>query len=67
MKERRGGTRPGAGRKPLPPSERLRNRIMIALADDEFEALERARGSETVSGFMRNLLIRHLAARRRKS
>jgi len=56
--------RPGAGRKPLPTSERLRNRVMVALADDELEALEKARGDESLSAYVRRLVLRHLARRK---
>ena len=62
-KQGRGGVRSGAGRKPLPASERLRNRVMFTLADDELEALEEARGDEPLSTFLRRLVVRYLARR----
>jgi hypothetical protein len=57
--------RPGAGRKPKPTKERLRNRVMFTLADDEFEALDRARREEPMSSFMRRLVLRYLARRKK--
>jgi hypothetical protein len=39
---------------------------MFTLADDEFEALERARREEPMSSFMRRLVLRYLAHRRKK-
>ena len=56
--------RAGAGRKPKPKGERLRNRVMFTLTDEEFDSLERARGQEPMSAFMRKLVTRYL--RRRK-
>jgi hypothetical protein len=61
----RGGVRPGAGRKAKPTHERLRNRVMFTLTDEEFEALMEATGHESVSAYLRRLVVRHLARRRR--
>lgn len=64
-KSRRGGVRPGAGRKPKPAEERLRNRLMFALADDEYQELVEVAGGEAVSAFVRRLVLRHLGKRRK--
>jgi len=61
----RGGMRPGAGRKPKPAKERLRNRVMFSLSDAEFDALEKARGGESMSAFLRRMVLRSLARRRK--
>ncbi len=63
-KGRGGGPRPGAGRPALPPTVRLRNRVMFTLADHEMAALERAAESEKLSAFVRRIVIRYLARRR---
>ena len=57
--------RPGAGRKPLPPKERLRNRVMFTLTDDELHDLEESAGDEPLSAYLRRLVRRHLARRRK--
>ena len=56
--------RPGAGRKAKPTHERLRNRVMFTLTDEEFEALMEATGHEPVSAYLRRLVVRHLARHR---
>ena len=53
-----GGVRPGAGRKPLPPDEKQRNRIMVSLTDAEYQALLEATGDEPVGAFARKVLLR---------
>ncbi len=57
--------RPGAGRKPLPLAKRLRNRIMFAVTDEELRDLEEASGDEPLSAYLRRLVRRHLARRRK--
>ncbi len=37
----RGGWRPGSGAKPLPPSERRRRPVVVALTDAQYEKLDR--------------------------
>ena len=59
-----GGVRPGAGRKPLPPAERQRNRVVVNLTDAEYDALAKAAGSASPSAFLRALLLRSLSRRR---
>ena len=38
---------------------------MFTLADDELEALEEARGEEPLSAFLRRLVLRFLARRKK--
>ena len=65
-KGRRGGWRPGAGRKPLRDELRRSKRVMVTLTKAEHaEALEAA-GEEALGTYMRRVLLRHLARRRRK-
>ena len=61
----RGGVRPGSGRKPLPPEEKQRNRIMLNLTDAEYAQLLEAAGEEPASSFARRVLLRYLARRRK--
>ena len=64
-KRGRGGVRPGSGRKPLPPEEKQRNRIMLSLTDAEYHALLDAAEDEPPSAFARRVLARYLARRRK--
>ncbi len=57
--------RPGAGRKPLPPEDRQRNRIMLNLTDREYRDLVAAAAEEPVSSFARRVLRRYVARRRK--
>lgn len=61
-----GGARPGAGRKPKPAHERRRNRLVLYLTDAELEELEGAIGDEQYNEYVRDVLFRHLAHRRRR-
>ena len=61
----RGGMRPGAGRKPKPVHERLRNRVMVTLTDEEYEALLEAADHEPLTSFIRGIVVRYLARRRK--
>lgn len=65
-KQGRGGKRPGAGRKRVPREELQRNRFLVSLTDREHEALLRAAGDEPVAAFVRRVLVRALARRRRE-
>ena len=64
VKRGRGGPRPGAGRKPKPTEDRLRNRVMFTLADAKLEALEEAAGEEALSAVVRRIVLRYLGRRR---
>ena len=61
----RGGMRQGAGRKPKPPGEQRRNRVMLSFKDDEWDALVRAAGFEPLGSWIRRLVLRSLARRRK--
>ncbi len=67
MTPRRGGARPGAGRKPLSVEVRLRNRVMVSFADSEYDELVDAAGPEALSAFIRRIVLRSLVQRRRRS
>ena len=64
-KNGRGGARPGSGRKPLPIAKKRRKRLMINLTDAEYRDLVRAASDESPSSFVRTVLLRYLARRRR--
>ena len=61
----RGGPRPGAGRKPLPVQEKRRNRVVLNLLDEEYDALVGAAGDELPSTYARRVVVAHLVRRRR--
>ena len=63
---RRGGPRPGSGRKPIPTEERRRNRILLNLTDDEHDRLVREAGKESPSTYARRVVVKHLDRRRRR-
>ena len=60
MAKQRQEPRRRPGRKPKRPEERRRNRIMLNLTDDEYQALLDAVGDEAPSDYARVVLIRHL-------
>jgi hypothetical protein len=64
-KNGRGGPRAGSGRKPLPLAKKRKQRLMINLTDAEYRDLVRAAGDEPPSAFVRSVLLRYLARRRR--
>jgi len=55
-----GGPRKGAGRKPVPPEERRRNKLMVSLTDDELARLEVAAGDEPAATWIRRVVLRQL-------
>ncbi len=58
--------RPGSGRKPIPAKERLRNRVMFSLRDDEYDDLVEAAGEDKrVATLVREIVLRYLARRRK--
>ena len=61
----RGGARPGSGPKPKPAEEKRRNRIVVNLTDAELDELMNALGHEQVSTFVRRVLFRSLARRKK--
>ena len=65
-KNGRGGARPGSGPKPKPTAERRRNRVVVNLTDEEYDALAKAAGSEQLSTFIRRALARFITRRRKR-
>ena len=61
---RKGGARPGAGRKPAPPDVKQRNRVTVILTDAEHGALVDAADEMPLGSYVRRVLVRHLARRR---
>jgi hypothetical protein len=61
----RGGARVGAGRKPKPVSEKQSEVVSVKLTRDERKELEGAAGDTTLSAYVRRLILRHLARRRK--
>ena len=61
----RGGARPGSGPKPKPLSERRRNRVVLNLTDEELRVLRKAAGGHQIGAFIREILFRSLARRRK--
>ncbi len=61
----RGGVRVGAGRKPIPSKERLRNHVMFSLRDDEYKRLLDAAGDKKVATLVREIVVRYLVRRRK--
>jgi hypothetical protein len=59
------GARP-LGRPPLPPKERLSERLMLRLTQEELALLESAAKGEPVSTWAREVLVRHAKGRRRR-
>ena len=60
-----GGPRPGSGRKPLPPGEKLSERVTVNLTKREHTDLLKAAGEEPSGSFLRRLFTRYLARRRK--
>ena len=64
-KNGRGGARAGSGPKPKPMKELRRNRMMLNFTDAEFAALRRVSGEQRPSEFVREIVLRYLARRRK--
>ena len=63
----RGGARSGTGPKPRPPETHRRNRVTIAFDDADLSRLQRLAGKgESVAGYIRRLVVRHMAATKRR-
>jgi len=62
---RMGGARPGAGRKPKPPGEKQSEKVQAAFTPAELRKLREAAGEKPVGSYLRKLVLRHLARRRR--
>ena len=61
----RGGARVGAGRKPKPETERRSETVSTKLTKGERADLEGAAKGESLSDYVRRLVIRHLARKRK--
>lgn len=64
--KKKGGARPGAGRKRVPIKIKQRRRVVAMLTDAEFSALKSAAGKEPLSAYVRRVLKRHLARHSKK-
>jgi hypothetical protein len=62
---KKGGARLGAGRKPLPLDQKQRHRVVALLTDAELKALDDAAGDEALGTYVRSLVLRHLARRKK--
>ena len=61
----RGGTRVGAGRKPKPAHEKKGHAVTVNLTEAEHSSLSSAAAREPLGAYVRRLILRHLARRRR--
>lgn len=61
----RGGARPGSGPKPLPLAEKRRNRVVVNLTDAEFREVRKAAGREPPGVWIREVVAKALARRRK--
>jgi hypothetical protein len=61
----RGGARVGAGRKPKPAAEKQRNPVQVNFTDAEHRDLEEVAGTELLASYIRRLVLRHLARRKK--
>ena len=66
QRKRWGGTRPGSGPKPKPRDMKQSNKIMVSLTDAELDELRETVGDQKLATYIRDLLLKHLARRRRK-
>ncbi len=64
-KNGRGGPRVGSGRPRKPVSEKQRHSVAASLTDAEYRKLREAAGREPLGAYVRRLVLRHLARRRR--
>ncbi len=60
---KKGGARPGAGRKPRVEGRVTRNAVTVRFTDDELRELKRIAGDTPASTYLRDLFLRHLARR----
>jgi hypothetical protein len=64
-KNGRGGPRMGSGRPRKPVSEKQRHSVAASLTDAEYRELTKAAGREPLGAYVRRLILRHLARRRK--
>ena len=62
-KSRRGGFRPGAGRKPLPEAERRAEKVQVMLTRAERRALEGLARNKPISAYLYRIVQAHLRRR----
>lgn len=55
----------GAGRKPKPPGEKQGSPVSVYFTEGEREALAQAARGEPLAAYVRRIVLRHLARRRR--
>ena len=65
IKGGRGGSRPGSGRKPKPPAEKQSKRVMVTFTPAEHAELRKAAAAEPIGTYLRRLVLRVLARRRK--
>lgn len=63
--KKKGGYRPGSGRKPLPPEDRRSERVVVLLTPSELAKLEEAAGDEPTGTYAHRVIARHLARRKK--
>ena len=61
----RGGPRVGAGRKPKPAHEKKGHAVTVNLTEAEHSELRSAAAREPLGTYLRRLILRHLARRRK--
>ncbi len=64
-KSQHGGPRAGSGRPPLPLGKRRRHRLVVNLTDSEFRALRDLAGEMPLATYLRRLVVRHVARRKK--
>ena len=64
-KNGRGGPRMGSGRPRKPATEKQRHSVAASLTDTEYRELGEAAGQEPLGTYLRRLILRHLARRRK--
>jgi len=64
-KNGRGGPRVGAGRPRKPASEKQRHYVAASLTEAEYRELGEAAGRDPLGAYVRRLILRHLARRKK--
>jgi hypothetical protein len=67
MQRKRSGTVNLGGRPPLPPDEKLSERVMVNLTRAERAALRRLARGEREGAYVRQVLVRHLRGKGEKT
>ena len=66
MVSKKGGWRPGSGRKSKPLDEKTRNRVGLGFTDAEISELREHALDEPLATYIRRLVLKHLERKRRK-